>query len=455
MPQWSISNRHRNMIVACVAAATLTAAWWKLQPANRWGERPLALHFYRQTSTGTEQQVLAAIGGLDRLGDVGTPFLVALLDSPRETAATATQSTLLGRVDRLRRIPSPNRQAHESTRLVAAWRLAAALASKTPEFDQPARSVAARLAVQLLALAADFPANTPERERLIICCDEVLAAAKLPIATSTLRIHATNFERTAGRFGRRIETEVSTPQGIIERLARLPGGTLPLVPIPLAVDGTPMPRGTLDDPSMPARMAKLPNLRTLESTSGASLLQGKWRTPQPSAGRNAASPQQTTQTATPMPTTNGAADNVGHDLPEEVVRTRAMFRSLSLRDLIWSLRDQNPVVAEAAAEELRARRLSEEEVEIARQLTSPNAQARRRLVDDLPTIRGIAPRPWLFLLAEDEDSNVRLAALSLLATAADPPTQQRVADLASRDQDPRIVRLADRLAQMANDPAAR
>ena len=72
-------------------------------------------------------------------------------------------------------------------------------------------------------------------------------------------------------------------------------------------------------------------------------------------------------------------------------------------------------------------------------------------------LAGRAPeaRPWLFWLAEDADSTVRLSALSMLATATDPATQHRVAEMAARDRDPRIVRLAERIGQLLDDAAAR
>ena len=50
--------------------------------------------------------------------------------------------------------------------------------------------------------------------------------------------------------------------------------------------------------------------------------------------------------------------------------------------------------------------------------------------------------PWL---AEDTDADVRLAAMTLLATTTDPATQRRVQELASRDRDRRITALAERI----------
>jgi hypothetical protein len=111
------------------------------------------------------------------------------------------------------------------------------------------------------------------------------------------------------------------------------------------------------------------------------------------------------------------------------------------------LHDPLPDTVAAAAAELHDRGLSGQHLELARDLTDPDPAVRRRLVDRLPDIPGLVARPWLLWLSHDDDADVRLAALTFLATSTDPRLLDYVRQLADRDQDPRIEALGTRLGQ--------
>ena len=53
-----------------------------------------------------------------------------------------------------------------------------------------------------------------------------------------------------------------------------------------------------------------------------------------------------------------------------------------------------------------------------------------------------------YALLGDADAEVRLAAMTLLATTSDPAVRDRVRRLAAADHDRRIVALSERLAMM-------
>jgi HEAT repeat protein len=75
----------------------------------------------------------------------------------------------------------------------------------------------------------------------------------------------------------------------------------------------------------------------------------------------------------------------------------------------------------------------------------PDPQVRRRLARLLPEVPGLDAVPWLVLLTRDEDAEVRLTALTLLATTGDPTLLDEVGELVRGDADPRVQRLAERL----------
>jgi len=82
--------------------------------------------------------------------------------------------------------------------------------------------------------------------------------------------------------------------------------------------------------------------------------------------------------------------------------------------------------------------LSEVEVALFGELLSPIAARRRNVAEMLPGLRSIDNRRWLKLLAFDDDAEVRLTALTLLATTGDPALISFARSRAARDSDDRV-----------------
>jgi hypothetical protein len=80
-------------------------------------------------------------------------------------------------------------------------------------------------------------------------------------------------------------------------------------------------------------------------------------------------------------------------------------------------------------------------------LFSPRAEDRLRLVDDVLTEPGIDARPWLMLLSEDSAGDVRLLAVTIMATSDDAALIEKAWQVSIRDRDPRIAGLASRLRE--------
>jgi hypothetical protein len=81
------------------------------------------------------------------------------------------------------------------------------------------------------------------------------------------------------------------------------------------------------------------------------------------------------------------------------------------------------------------------------QFFSENLADRLRLVDSVLTEPGVDARPWLLLLAEDENAEVRLMAVTVMATSNDKTLVEKAWQTAIRDRDSRIADLAARLRQ--------
>jgi hypothetical protein len=82
-----------------------------------------------------------------------------------------------------------------------------------------------------------------------------------------------------------------------------------------------------------------------------------------------------------------------------------------------------------------------------REFTSNRSEDRLKFVDSLLTTAGVDARPWLMLLVEDGDADVRLAAVTIMATSNDKTLVEKAWETAIHDRDPRIAELAERLRE--------
>jgi hypothetical protein len=79
------------------------------------------------------------------------------------------------------------------------------------------------------------------------------------------------------------------------------------------------------------------------------------------------------------------------------------------------------------------------------QYLSDDLEVRLKLLDSVLAEANVDPRPWLFLLADDENADVRLMAVTVMATSDDKSLVEKAWQVAIRDRDPRIADLAARL----------
>jgi hypothetical protein len=102
----------------------------------------------------------------------------------------------------------------------------------------------------------------------------------------------------------------------------------------------------------------------------------------------------------------------------------------------------------AYTQELRRRGFGNLREDVVRLALSNNTDGRIALMHDLIDTPGAGARAWLLFLAEDEDAEVRLSALTMMATSSDPELLDSAWQLALDDADPRIARLATRIRDL-------
>jgi hypothetical protein len=114
-------------------------------------------------------------------------------------------------------------------------------------------------------------------------------------------------------------------------------------------------------------------------------------------------------------------------------------------ELMRRLRSDDSDQRAEARRSLVRRGFSEVDLELARRLLSPDAETRVQLAREVQRLSSVDAARWLMWLAQDPDTEVRLAAISTLATTGDPSLLERVEALARNDRDPQIKALADQI----------
>ena len=134
---------------------------------------------------------------------------------------------------------------------------------------------------------------------------------------------------------------------------------------------------------------------------------------------------------------------------------RDLLPAADLMDLMRRLRSDDADERAQARSELRRRGFGEVDLELARQLFSPDAEARKQLARTVPRLESVDASRWLMWLVLDPDPEVRMAAITTLATTGDPGLLDRVEAIAAKDGDARIQSLAQQIAKQRDMAAAR
>ena len=426
------------MLVAPAMAVCLIALVVWLRPVQ---DRLMVNDWRDRLATYDDSQVAAAFDQLLVIGDASIPVLTELLGSERASVAEAARRTLLDETERWMLLPADD----EATKLAL---LAAALAQHVDKFGPAARGLAARLTQQILLRPFDSP--SVDSVQLLAHCDAVLihVAARNPQPERYWPQAVFNPLGEVEPTGRRAADNAALVESDLGQRAPVPGGGLP-------VETAQVPKLPTVQTVGPQTAAQSNGLPKLLPTPPAGTL--PIRSPQPpgllpdwrDARRNrsgvghlqtgGASHLRTTDSARAMARNTLRAGHAA-DLRSPLAKQKPLT-------LMRSLHDINQATAQAAIRELKRRGLSETELRLARDLTHPDPSVRRQLVDALATVAGINARPWLLVLATDLDAEVRLAALSSMATSSDHQLVSHAEELARHDEDPRITALAKRLAE--------
>ncbi len=390
--------------------------------------RLLAVYWRSQLDSVSDQKARELLGQIGALDESGVAVLVEALGSPRESVARAASQVLTERMELWTTLPP--REA--SPRLLV---LAKALAERVPQFGPTARRDAEDVATWILRWRPD--GEIVDRAELIALCEKVLEATSFRQPEEWPEGRITRHEPVADKppgpgfqpGGDRPRPQRDLPLTTsIAALARLPGGGLPV-----------------DEPAATTENSEPPRLLDGQAERDLTASNTLVSDPRPNQGLRLtpASPK------TAGPGTSAIAGSTVEHRPPTLLPAVNSVDDLAQRDsleLMRLLRTSGGDTTLRIRAELARRGFTEVHMELARRMFDPDPQVRIALARALPGLKTVDATNWLLWLSEDENAEVRLAAITLLATTGDPNLLRRVQAIAAKDRDARIRRQGARVA---------
>ncbi len=136
-----------------------------------------------------------------------------------------------------------------------------------------------------------------------------------------------------------------------------------------------------------------------------------------------------------------------HATTSKKVDPATQLQKLSSRDLLTRWLTAYGTPKRQIEVELQRRGFGSLRKDIVRLALSNNTRARVELVYDLLNTPDRVAHAWLILLADDQNAEVRLAAITIMATSNDAELLEKAWQVALHDRDPRIAEVANRLRQ--------
>ena len=115
------------------------------------------------------------------------------------------------------------------------------------------------------------------------------------------------------------------------------------------------------------------------------------------------------------------------------------LQTLDTRSVIYWLGGTDASLREQAKQELRRRGLDERQITVASCIAGGDLAARLELVESLAHSDRLDPRPWLLMLMDDRSRDVKLRALSVLATMRDPAIRKKLRERLGHERDPTVA----------------
>jgi hypothetical protein len=401
--------------------------------------RLLARHLGSELQTAPDGQVDSRLRRIAQMGKPGIPVLIEALGSERTMVAQGAREVIWEEIARWESLPP-----EEALPRVAL--LADRLADQVAQFNPAACTDAACLAARILQWPLDSRIVAPQRT--VAACERVLRLAGVD------RTRGAPTASLVGGAGAQPASESGQEGALGTRPANEP------VLANLAAESTTSSSGVSPQANPlrvpgPKPVAIQSSLSRTEAQAGAGQTGAGPDDLGPEAGATDSAAQALTAANRPARLPPMAPPSPGRAARAGDIRSAGGLGGVDVLDLMRRLHG-DPSEAEGARSALAARGFSPSEAEIARRVFDLDPAVRRQLARTLPSVPGIDAAPWLLLLARDQDAEVRLTAMTLLATTGDRALLEEVRRIAQGDADRRIRDQLERLdgPQLGRSPSA-
>ncbi len=357
---------------------------------------------------------------LAALGDEGVAELVKLIGSQRAAVSRQARATIAAEVDRWLGMPST-----EATPRITA--LVHALAQQLEQYGPSGREFSEDLIDMLMAARIDG--------------QPAVADAALPDCQRMLELLAADHRMKWGRRENPLDAEANLPALANADLpddsadhGLLHADSPPLASVPQEL--------TLPDQTAEANAAEPMRIPTVEEEESPIEPDRLDLEPDPMRAlpemptAKSHTPVRPTRLEQPIEMQSAETASYAHDRQSEDEQIMEWMRELH---------HVEPRIAERAEAHLAAAGFNPPQIELARELTSPDPKVRERLAEVLPRVPNIDAKTWLIWLSRDQHADVRIAAISTMATINDPEFLQRIRELTRHDPDHRVQQAGERL----------
>jgi hypothetical protein len=413
---WRSRAVSRGALAAFVTAAALLA--WPQGIA--WHQRRFAeqLAHYAVQSTSSYAR---SIRQLQQLGTPATASLMRLASFQRPEVAVAAQNAV---ADQLAAWEIEFSELGDRTlyaeQLVA---LSTALRQHSREFDAAGRHWGQKLARQIV-LQCDY-LTAEDAWAILAQCEFVLSTP-------------------AGR-------PMSDQPRVTKLVAPAPPAeppSVPLIPRDSGPEALQAPRVELNEALSPGDSERFSELAVImPSTSPAPANAGDHEAahPRPAVSTLRADTLESDERPIPPAPLDGWASAVDVPSPLDMRHAKQRLRGLTDQELIVLSDTASRFEAAAARQALRRRGYSDAMLGMTREIRRLPASERRQALDRADMLPPSDARRLLRWFVTDEDAEVRLHALTLLATSGDPQLSEIARRRAIDDDDPRVADLANKL----------
>ena len=399
--------------------------------------RLMAEHWQAKLNRVSDDRVPVLLAAVAELGEPGIPVLVEAFGSRRESVARAGKQILIEEVSRWELLSSP-----EASRRLAI--LAESLADRIDQFGPTARSDAAELATRILLWPLDD--KSVDRGRVAQWCDRILRVSAPERRTLDEHYRSGGVTRLlvggdpAETYAANLDRSMVAAVGL---------GAADTVPAAVAAESEPESLPSQESPTIVQLRGDHPDnatrLRVANEPHGEPRKHiGIEVTPLErlaqlfsASGENAQKTRASSSVAETQPLDPPAE-------PDPVVDS---LRRADTITVMKQLRSADGRVAAAAEVELTRRGFSGAHLELARRLFHPDPSVRKQVGRTALETPDVNPVPWLVELSRDDDPEVRLTAVTLMATTGEPALMNNIEEIAGRDPSERVRRQAQRIAE--------